>query len=193
MQPVGKSGPLTCFINPARGMAGSSICAQMPSMISPRLCGGMFVAMPTAMPVPPLTRRFGKRGRKNGRLGEALVVVRNEVHGILVHVFHEDAPQVRHARLGITHRRRRVALDRAEVPLPVHEPFAHGPRLRHVNQRRVNHRFAVRVEITAGIAADFRALVVLAPRIQRSAGASHRGCGAARASGRPARLAARAR
>ena len=28
---------------------------------SPRLCGGMLVAMPTAMPVAPLTRRFGIR------------------------------------------------------------------------------------------------------------------------------------
>ena len=28
-------------------------------MTSPRLCGGMFVAMPTAMPPAPLTRRFG--------------------------------------------------------------------------------------------------------------------------------------
>ena len=29
------------------------------SMTSPRLCGGMFVAMPTAMPEEPLTSRFG--------------------------------------------------------------------------------------------------------------------------------------
>ena len=28
-------------------------------MTSPRLWGGMFVAMPTAMPVDPLTKRFG--------------------------------------------------------------------------------------------------------------------------------------
>ena len=29
------------------------------SITSRRLCGGMFVAMPTAMPVEPLTSRFG--------------------------------------------------------------------------------------------------------------------------------------
>ena len=28
---------------------------------SPRLCGGMFVAMPTAMPDEPLISRFGTR------------------------------------------------------------------------------------------------------------------------------------
>ena len=66
---VGKSGPFT----PRRPVVGSStMSASMPmfgssrrrsvaSRISVRLCGGMFVAMPTAMPPEPLTRRFGKR------------------------------------------------------------------------------------------------------------------------------------
>ena len=37
------------------------------SSTSRRLCVGMFVAMPTAMPVEPLTSRFGKRaGRTVG-------------------------------------------------------------------------------------------------------------------------------
>ena len=40
---------------------GLSIIITTPSMASPRLCGGMFVAMPTAMPCEPLTSRFGKR------------------------------------------------------------------------------------------------------------------------------------
>ena len=31
------------------------------SITSRRLCGGMFVAIPTAMPPPPFTNRFGKR------------------------------------------------------------------------------------------------------------------------------------
>ena len=30
-------------------------------MTSVRLCGGMLVAMPTAMPAEPLTSRFGNR------------------------------------------------------------------------------------------------------------------------------------
>ncbi len=40
------------------------ICAQIPSITSPRLCGGILVAMPTAIPVPPLTRRFGNAAGK---------------------------------------------------------------------------------------------------------------------------------
>ena len=48
-------------------MSGLSSIMQVASIVSPRLCGGMFVAMPTAMPFEPLTSRFGKRaGRTFG-------------------------------------------------------------------------------------------------------------------------------
>ena len=41
--------------------------AIVAAITSRRLCGGMFVAMPTAMPLEPLTSRFGKRaGRTTG-------------------------------------------------------------------------------------------------------------------------------
>ena len=59
--PVGKSGPLTCFISFSTLIDGSSIIATMPLTTSPRLCGGMFVAIPTAIPAEPFTSRFGKR------------------------------------------------------------------------------------------------------------------------------------
>ncbi len=65
--PVGKSGPLTCFIRPSTLISGSSIIATTALIASPRWCGGMFVAIPTAMPAEPLTSRFGKReGRTSG-------------------------------------------------------------------------------------------------------------------------------
>ncbi len=59
--PVGKSGPGTISISLSMPMPGSSMSAFTASITSPRLCGGMLVAMPTAMPPAPLTRRFGKR------------------------------------------------------------------------------------------------------------------------------------
>ncbi|CAM5565929.1 hypothetical protein RLIN73S_03807 [Rhodanobacter lindaniclasticus] len=40
---------------------GSSINAIVAAITSLRLCGGMFVAMPTAMPAEPFTSRFGTR------------------------------------------------------------------------------------------------------------------------------------
>ncbi len=59
--PVGKSGPLTNCIRSSAVASGLSMRWMVASMTSPRLCGGMLVAMPTAMPWLPLTNRFGKR------------------------------------------------------------------------------------------------------------------------------------
>ena len=62
--PVGKSGPGMTCMSSSTVMSGLSMKAQVASTASARLCGGMLVAMPTAMPDEPLTRRFGKREGK---------------------------------------------------------------------------------------------------------------------------------
>ena len=91
------------------------------SITSRMLCGGMLVAMPTAMPAEPLTSRFGNgAGRTVGSLG-GLVVVGDEVDGLLVEVRHHLVGERLEPGLGIAHRRRRVAVDRAEVALAVDE------------------------------------------------------------------------
>ncbi len=52
--------------------SGFSMSAMHAEMISPRLCGGMLVAMPTAMPEEPFTRRFGTRaGSTAGSLSDS--------------------------------------------------------------------------------------------------------------------------
>ena len=61
MPAVGKSGPGMYSIRPSTSMSGESISAIVASTTSDRLCGGMFVAMPTAMPAEPLMSRFGTR------------------------------------------------------------------------------------------------------------------------------------
>jgi hypothetical protein len=62
---VGKSGPLIRSISAARvssSVASGWSSAQVtPSTTSRRLCGGMLVAIPTAIPDPPLTSRLGMR------------------------------------------------------------------------------------------------------------------------------------
>ena len=88
--------------------------------------------------------QIGKRGGENRRLGAGFVVVGDEIHRVLVHVLHQRRAEMRHARLGVTHGGGRIAFDGTEVALAIHEPFAHGPRLRHVDERRINHRFARR-------------------------------------------------
>ena len=88
------------------------------STTSPRLCGGMLVAMPTAMPPEPLTRRLGTapagppapaRCRRSWR----------EIDGFLVDVGEQLVGDLGQAHFGVAHRRRRIAVDRAEVALPV--------------------------------------------------------------------------
>ena len=65
--PVGKSGPLTNCMSTSEPLYSSSSSSGwsmrwiVASITSPRLCGGMLVAMPTAMPWLPLTSRLGKR------------------------------------------------------------------------------------------------------------------------------------
>ena len=49
----------------------------------------MLVAMPTAMPPVPLTRRFGTRAGRTERLLQAVVEVRREVDALLVDVGEE--------------------------------------------------------------------------------------------------------
>ena len=56
---VGKSGPFIIPLSSSIVTSGLSIYIIQPSIISPRLCGGMFVAMPTAIPDEPFIRRFG--------------------------------------------------------------------------------------------------------------------------------------
>ena len=62
--PVGKSGPFTIFNISSNSVFLSSniwlsIIFTTAAMTSFKLCGGMFVAIPTAIPVVPLTNRFG--------------------------------------------------------------------------------------------------------------------------------------
>ena len=40
-------------------ISGLSINATIPSTTSPRLCGGIFVAIPTAIPFAPFSNKFG--------------------------------------------------------------------------------------------------------------------------------------
>ena len=57
--PRGKSGPLMRSMSWAVVASGLSIRWTQARTTSPRLCGGMLVARPTAMPETPLTSRFG--------------------------------------------------------------------------------------------------------------------------------------
>ena len=68
---VGKSGAGINLISSSTAQPGLCSRCRHASTTSDRLCGGMFVAMPTAMPEAPLMSRFGMRaGRMSGSLSE---------------------------------------------------------------------------------------------------------------------------
>ena len=104
------------------------------------------------------------RGWENGRLLAGVVVVRDEIDRIVIHVLHEDGAERTQACLGITHGGRRITLDGTEVALPFNEGFAHRPGLGHVNKSRIDSLVTMGVIVTHGLADDLGALEMLAGR-----------------------------
>ena len=110
-------------------------------------------------------------GRQHGRLPARLVVVRLEVDGVRVDVAQELGRDLRQARFGVAHRRCRVVVDRAEVPLAVDERVAQRERLRHPHERVVDRRVAVRV-VVRHHGADRRGRLLVRP-VRLQAGLVH--------------------
>ena len=115
---------------------------------SRRLCGGMSVAMPTAMPEVPFSSRFGRRaGRITGsssvpsKFGAQSTVPCAELAEQHVGVLGELRLGVAHGREGL-----RIVL-RAPVALPVDDRIAIGERLRHEHHGLVAGAVAVRMEL----------------------------------------------
>ena len=70
--PVGKSGPVIWVISSLSSISGLSITAAIALQTSVRLCGAIFVAIPTAIPLAPLRRRLGSAvGRTRGSFMES--------------------------------------------------------------------------------------------------------------------------
>ena len=112
----------------------------------------------------PVHEQVGERGRQDGRLFGALVVVRDEIDRLFVEVGHHLVGQRLQPRLRIAHRRRRISIDRSKVSLAVDQEIPHVEALREPNERVVNGRVAVRMEIPHHLADDLRALAVGAGR-----------------------------
>ena len=125
-----------------------------------RLCGGMLVAMPTAMPDEPFTSRFGTTAGSTSGIVARVVVVGPEVDGVLVEIGQHLAGDGAHARFGIALGRRRVAVHRAEVALAVDQRVAQRELLRHAHQRVVHRGGAVRMVVRGDVAGDLRGLAV---------------------------------
>ena len=112
------------------------------------------------MPEEPLTRRLGMLRGQDDRLLLAFIEVGNEIDGFLFDVREHFLGDFRKARFGVTHGRRRIAIDRAEVALAVDERVAHVEILRQAHERVIDGRVAVRMEFAEDFADDLGALAV---------------------------------
>ena len=144
--------PAGCSIRSSTDDSGLSISATQALIVSVRLCGGMLVAMPTAMPDEPLTSRFGNFGRQHRRLPLLAVVVRDEVDRFLVDVGGQLVGDALEPAFGVAHGRGVVAVDRAEVALAVDQRVAQRERLRHAHEGVVDREVAVRVVLAHHVA-----------------------------------------
>ncbi len=100
------------------------------------------------------------------------VVVGLEIDGVLVDIEQHPLGDASETRLGVAIRRGRVAIDGAEVALPVDERVAERERLRHAHQRIVNRHVAMGMELLEHLADDARAFGMLA--VGEQALAEHR-------------------
>ena len=160
--PVGKSGPCTCFSKSASVACGLFTSVMQASMISVRLCGGMLVAMPTAMPLEPFTSRLGMRVGSTTGSTVSLIEVRDEIHRVFVDVGQQLLGDIGHARFGVPVSRRRIAIDRPKVALAINQRIAQRKRLRHADHRVVNRGIAVGVIIAEHLTDYLGALHMLA-------------------------------
>ena len=102
--------------------------------------------------------------RQDDRLLLAPIVIRLEVDGFVLEIVEQGHGGACEPHLGIAFGRGRIAIDRAEISLPVDQRHAHGKVLRHAHQSVVDRLVAVRVILTHGVAGDARRFVVGAVR-----------------------------
>ena len=158
--PVGKSGPGICSISSSSVMSGLSIIAsrrvdRLAEIV--RRDVGRHADRDAAGAVD---QQIGEARRQDDRLLLLLVVVRLEVDRVLVEVVEQRQRDAVEPRLGVARGRGRIAVDRAEIALPVDQRDAHREVLRHAHQRVVDREIAVRMVLAHRVADGARGLVV---------------------------------
>ena len=121
--------------------------------------------------VAAVDQQVGEPRRKDARLALGLVVVGLEIDRVLVDVVEQQRGGACQPDLGVAHRRRRIAVHRAEIALPVDQRHAHRERLRHPHHGVVDRRVAVRV-VLAHHVADHAGRLAILP-VRRVAGVLH--------------------
>ena len=108
----------------------------------------------------PVDQQVRDLGRKDRRLLQPVVEVGLEVDRVLVDVLQHGHRDPGEPGLGVAVGRRRVAVDRAEVPLAVHQRIAEREVLHHPHERVVDRAVTVRVVLAEHVAHHRRRLLV---------------------------------
>ena len=96
--------------------------------------------------------QIGETSGKHHRLATLVVIVRLEIHRLRVDIGHHGLAHLLEPHLGVTHRRRAVTVDGAEVSMPLYQAVPHGPRLCQTHHSAVNRRIAMGVIVTHDLA-----------------------------------------
>ena len=105
-------------------------------------------------------------GRQHDRLLVGLVVGLAEIDRVLVDALEQQPRHFGQPRLGVAHGRGVIAVDIAEIALPVDQRIALGEILRHAHEGVVDRLVAVRVELTHHVADDAGAFLGRRPGIE---------------------------
>ena len=99
-------------------------------------------------------QQIGEARRQHRRLAEFAGIVEREIDGVEIDVVEQRHRRLGEPRLGVAFGRRRVAVDRAEIALPVDQRQAHGEVLRQPHQRVVDRLVAMRMVFAHHVADD---------------------------------------
>ncbi len=98
--------------------------------------------------------------REDDRLLFRLVEVRREIYGFPFDIGEQFLGDAREPRFRVAHGCGHVAVNGAEVSLPVHQRITHVEVLRHAHQSVIDRRVTVRVILAEHFADDLRAFAV---------------------------------
>ena len=112
--------------------------------------------------------QIGEGAGQHHRLLVGAIVSRAEVDRVLVDAVEQQPRHLGHARLGVAHGRGAIAVDIAEIALPVDQRVARGEILRQPHQRVVDRLVAMRVEAAHHVADDLGRFLEAAAGIEPS-------------------------
>jgi len=132
-----------------------------------------------------VTQQIGKFRRKDDRFRPGIIIVGHIINGLPLQIFHNNHRCFSHAGLGVTHCRRRVAINGAKVPLPLNQRIPVIKILSHADEGGVNHLFSVWMVIAGGIACNLGAFPEFGTGTKDRDRSWLPGCAAVKASARP--------